>query len=247
MSDQAPGASGPGTVPYPYVSFKTLMGLLDKLAGGAVPPRIDKTVLDTYSGGTIAILLAALRMLDLIGEDGTKTEHLEPVVHDPEARKAHIRTFVEQTYPEQLKLARQDGTTGQLLESFSTVNGTDTKRKVILFYLAAVAFTGLPNSQHFKAPKQAAAGAKRNRRRNNGTAGGKPDDQEDQQPPPPAGDGEEVSVTFGDLGFATLRVNVKWLSLPDETFTALRSVVRDLKSLATDEEGDLDEEDEEDT
>lgn len=239
MSD-ATASANDAAVPYPYVSFATLTGLLDRLAKGPIPPRIDKSVLEMYSGGTIATLLSTLRTMGLINGDGSRKPELEAVILNEDARRAHFRAFVERMYPQQLALAQENGTSQQLLESFAAVKGTDTKRKAILFYLSAVQYAGLPTSSLFKAPKQAAASA--SARSRGKTTKLEPPADDDPPPAQPTPSGERVEVSFGELGTAVLLVDVQWLKLPDDTFTKLRSIVKDLVAL-----GSFDGEDEDDS
>ena len=48
-----------------------------------------------------------------------------------------------------------------------------------------------------------------------------------------AGGGETKTIVLGDAGTVTINVDVRWLDLPDETFTALRRGIRSLEALAT--------------
>lgn len=60
-------------------------------------------------------------------------------------------------YACQLDLAEQNATSQMLFESFAGHGYTgSTLRKAIVFYLSLVEYLGLPNSPHFRAPKQSA-------------------------------------------------------------------------------------------
>lgn len=60
-----------------------------------------------------------------------------------------------------------------------------------------------------------------------------------------AATGERVEVSFGPLGTAILVVDVQWLKLPDDTFTKLRAIVKDLVALGLpDDPNDEEDEDE---
>ena len=52
-----------------------------------------------------------------------------------------------------------------------------------------------------------------------------------QNPPARSGSGEQVVIDLGDAGTVSINVDVRWLSLPDETFTKLRQGIRDLEAL----------------
>ena len=65
----------------PYISFKTLLGFMDKMKDTAVPERIDGSVLKNYGGSTAAQLTAALRFMGFIEENGNTTELLSGLVN----------------------------------------------------------------------------------------------------------------------------------------------------------------------
>lgn len=54
----------------PYLSLTTLTNFLDRWGDGPIPPRIDKSALDTYSGGTQAVLMSTLRLMGYVGPEG---------------------------------------------------------------------------------------------------------------------------------------------------------------------------------
>ena len=143
----------PAFVP-PYVSWTTLINLLNKLGEGALPNRIDKGLLDTYSGATQAQVLSTMRGLDMIGDNGKIQPRLIRLVNEPDQRKGVWREILDQYYHEQMKLAEQNATAQQLWESFQKYEFKgSTLRKAIVFYLKAVEFAEAPTSQFFKAPK----------------------------------------------------------------------------------------------
>ncbi len=65
----------------PYISFKTLLGFMDKMKETAIPERIDGSVLKNYGGSTAAQLTAALRFLGFIEENGSTTSLLNGLVN----------------------------------------------------------------------------------------------------------------------------------------------------------------------
>src|ERR1022692_2285291 len=95
----------------PYMSYATLANFLDtKISGGAVPPRIDTGFLDNYAGSVRPLLLATLKTIGMIEEDGLVGESLREAVRSPETRKAVLRGWAGQFYSEQIKLATQNAT-----------------------------------------------------------------------------------------------------------------------------------------
>ena len=103
----------------PYLSLTTLLNFLDRWGDGPVPPRIDKSALDKYSGGTQGILMSTLRLIGYIDTEGLVLPPLREAVSDVEARKAHLDKWARQFYAVQLQLAEQSGTAQMLHESFA--------------------------------------------------------------------------------------------------------------------------------
>jgi hypothetical protein len=216
----------------PYISFTTLLAFLDRLGAGPIPPRIDRSAMDSYSGGTQGILLATLRALNFIDPDGNVRSDLIDAARDEVARKAYFTDFARRVYPEQLDLAERSGTAQMLHETFTAIGYQgSTLRKAVVFYLALVEYTGLPTSPHFRPPRQQAP------RRRKASA-----------PPPevsvPAGAdapsrgaaapaGDTTVITIGNMATITVTVDAQWLRLPVETLTGIRQAVADLEALAT--------------
>jgi hypothetical protein len=200
-----------------------------------VPPRIDKSFVDSYAGSVQPVLLSTLRTIGLISDDGVVQSALRDAAQGPEERKQVIRSWAEGFYAEQIRHAEAAETAQTLHASFARHGYSgSTLRKAIVFYLALSDDVGLPKSPHFKAPKQApgATTARRKRRSDLPGSTGVPADTV----PPPAETGrsstaEHKTAYFGDAGQVTISVDVKWLDLPENVFLALRKIVRDLESL----------------
>lgn len=217
----------------PYVSYETLTNFLEKkLGGGLLPPRIDRGFLDSYAGSVQPILLGTLKTIGFIGEAHEVTDLLRQASSAPEARKEVLRDWAGDFYREQLKLAEQNATAQMLHESFARHKYTgSTLRKAVVFFLALTDDVGLPRSPHFKPPRQAPVtnGSSRGRRSTKEKSAAR-----DHTAPPPAaspGRAERKTVRFGSAGSVTIEVDVRWLDLPDETFTRLRQIVNDLSEL----------------
>ncbi len=150
----------------PYLSLTTLRNFFDRWGEGPIPPRIDKSALDRYSGGTQAVLMSALRLIGYVNREGHVLPVLREAVHDPTARKAHLTDWARYFYSEQLELAEQNATAQMLQESFAAYGYTgSTLRKAVVFYLGLADYAGLPNSPHFRPPKQSATAPSRRRAR----------------------------------------------------------------------------------
>ena len=227
----------------PYVSFKTVDNVLEKLGGDAMPPRLDKGYLSNLAGGTISAVLSTLRGFDLISEDGTITEDLRKMATDTDYRRTKWRNILDEFYSAQLSLAGKNATALQLEESFHGMGiSGSTTRKSIVFYLAVVEYTDAPNSPNFRPPKQSVRKAGPS-----GGTGGKvkqEDDRGDGTPSATEPLGEKRVIDLGEAGTVTVYVDVKWLDLTKDTFANLRDLVNQLSDLGAD---DLDDEREDDS
>ncbi len=213
----------------PYFTYATLNTFIDKKCGGVppIPPRIDKTFIDNVAGGVQPLLLGALRLIGFIDEAGKVQPLLHEAASSPEKRKEIVRRWAENYYAEQITLANDNATSQMLAESFakSDYQGS-TLRKAIVFYLSLTDDLDLPKSPHFKAPKQPSASTARRKRQ--------ADEVSSVPRPEPAVSGEQKKVTLGSAGTVTIFVDVRWLDLPEETFTALRKAIREIETLSTD-------------
>jgi len=151
----------------PYVAYSTLVNFIDQKCGGnPLPPRIDRSFLDNYSGSVQPLLLGTLKTIGFVGDDNHVLQPLRDAARSPQVRKGVLRTWAETFYKEQLTLAEQHATTDMLQASFARRKYSgSTLRKAIVFFLSLVDDVGLPKSPHFKPPKQLASQARPKARR----------------------------------------------------------------------------------
>ncbi len=139
----------------PYVSLKTLIALLDRMAEEEPPDRIDKSYLIGMSGGYQTQVLAALNALGLRNPKTMElTERLKALVKaGEEERKSIIAEILAEYYVPLFKLSKT-ATQGQMLEAFKGmgVHAGDTMRKVVAFFLAATKYAGVPVSRLWRVP-----------------------------------------------------------------------------------------------
>jgi hypothetical protein len=141
------------------------MNLIERMADEGVPPRIDRSFLSGLSGGYQTQVLAALRSLGLILDDGTVQPALQTLVDQPQNRRALVAMILRTRYPEAVAMGEEKATQGQLEGQFKKYGITGaTLRKAIAFYLHAADFAGIPVSPFFKTPS-ATSGTPSPRRR----------------------------------------------------------------------------------
>ncbi|NJD28741.1 MAG: hypothetical protein FIA92_10655 [Chloroflexi bacterium] len=177
----------------PYISFTSLLGLIDRMkADGGAPPQIDRSYLAGFSGGYQSQVIAAMKSLALIEENGTVTSKLTELVEaaNREAREPIIKSMLEEYFPGPVRLGAIKATQGQLEAAFKEWGITgDTLRKAIAFYLAAAKYSGVPLSTNFKVPSVAPGDGKRPRKpRGAKRQQDRMDEELDTPPPPPPPD-----------------------------------------------------------
>src|SRR5665213_533393 len=110
MTDVPEAPSAPKWIP-PYIAFTTLTDLLVKMEkNGGAPPQIERSYLDSYSGGYQSQVLAALKALGLIDDKGLVQPTLTELVDNPDQRKSLIAKLLREYYPEIVRLGTINAT-----------------------------------------------------------------------------------------------------------------------------------------
>lgn len=226
-------AEGPqprkGSMP-PYIAFKTLTDVVDRMAEEGPPTRVDATYLDNYAGGYRPTVIGNLQSMGLLKKTLEPEQKLLDLVAATEPdRKALYAALFRDLYPDILSMAL-NSTQGEFLEAFASRGASgDTRRKAISFFLKGCNYAGIEVGKMWKTPPASTSGARK--RTNN-----KDKDPGNGTPPPTphnaTGSGEIVTIDLGEAGEVVVRVDVKWLQLDNDTFTSLRQAVMDLKALA---------------
>lgn len=169
----------------PYMPYSTFKNFLGSLKVGAIPSRIDKSLLDRYSGSVQSWLIAALRFFGFIDETGKPQPALETFVEsDEQERKKIWRGIFDQSYgPLVTGLDLTRATPGELSERFAAQGlSGETLSKCHSFFAAAADDAGVPLADHLKARGKPSGPRRSRKSRNNG--GGVTDVP--PPPPPPA-------------------------------------------------------------
>jgi hypothetical protein len=189
----------------PYAPFSTLLNVFNKLRETTVPSRIDPSVFGNMSGGASYSIIAALKFLKLIREDGTPVSQLAELVNaEDQARKPIIRKILRDRYPTlfdgqiDLRTVSAGQFDDHIREAFD-VKGS-TVDKVAAFFIAAATFADEPISPHLKARKPIAPSStsrKSSKQRKNDAEGETlpPHDP----PPPPESQSKPLEYQLIDL------------------------------------------------
>jgi hypothetical protein len=130
-----------------YPPWTTFNSALNKLHDKGLPEKLDRTVFDGQSGSTQAILMASMRAVGGIDDEG----NVQPLLHrlvDPAQRKAALKEIIESKYGAVMALG-PTATQGQFDQAFSDygVAGA-TRRKAQAFFLSAANEVGIKLSKH---------------------------------------------------------------------------------------------------
>lgn len=136
----------------PYISFKTFLGLMQKLKETAIPERIDHSILNTYSGSAARQIIAALKYLRLIEETGRTTDKLRQLVetYDTPQWKGNLTNAIFDAYRDLIgDLNLGVATPAQLEEKFKS-RGAEGQvlQRCVAFFIAALTNAGVTFSPH---------------------------------------------------------------------------------------------------
>lgn len=169
------------TLSPPYVSWMTLQNTIERMeTEGDVPSRIDRSYISNMTGTTQAQFRQACRWLGLTEPDGTPTDLLKRLVHEPNNRKVLVAELLRTRYPGPTGLP--PNATQQMLEDEFRKLGSnpgETMRKGVAFFLNAAKYAELELSARFKQPKRLSGSGTRK------TARKSPEGQDAQHPPTP--------------------------------------------------------------
>ncbi len=176
----------------PYVPFKTFIGFMEKLKETTVPDRIDLSVLRNYSGGIARQLIATLKYLKLIEDNGQTSDALRSLVNDhgtPTWQETLQNLVVADGYAAVLgDLNIAVATRAQLEEKFKAVGAENqVLQKCIAFYIAAAIHANAKLSPHIVATSRGRSDRGRSRGRRARQEATKPDAALTDIPTPQAG------------------------------------------------------------
>lgn len=134
----------------PYVSYKSFYNFLESLQQG-IPARIDKSLMKNLSGAAQGQIIAALRYLSLIDDQGIVTDSLARLVKSqrPE-RQQLLQTIIKSSYPFLFDEFDLTTATSALFEQkFREIGATgDTVRRCATFFLYAAKEAEIPLSPY---------------------------------------------------------------------------------------------------
>lgn len=210
-----PAAPAKGPLP-PYIAFKTLIDLIERMEREEPPKRVDPSYLDSYAGGYRPTVISNLQTLGLLTKTGEPTPTLLALVAaDEPRRKQLVADLIGAHYSDVLALGK-NSTQGQFLEAFAARGASgDTRRKAVSFFLKACAYAGITTGTHWKTPPASATGTRRPKAAKSAQNGGTPPKDE------PRGDSGDPSqdvatVRLRSGGTLTLALSGSSLTMPKD-------------------------------
>lgn len=106
--------------PAPYVSWRTVKTLLSDMHDHGVPTRIDRSVVERFSGGVRSQLMPALRFLGLIQGDNLPTERFRLLAksYGTAEWQAALSELVQSEYSSLFSLDLESATPSHFNETF---------------------------------------------------------------------------------------------------------------------------------
>jgi hypothetical protein len=152
----------------PYVSFKSLLTLIEELKTSGLPPQIDRSVLRRFSGGLGSQLLMASKSLGLVDANNAPTQLGADVVEafGTDEFKPLLKKAVLPAYPFLAGLDLMTATPSMFAEAFKAGTGAkeDVLRKCRTFFLHAAQYVGIPLGPRIlngSIPRSSAGGPRR--------------------------------------------------------------------------------------
>ena len=148
----------------PYLPYRTFS---NTLAGwrAALPGRIDRSVLGSYSGAMQGWVLASLRYFSLIDADGHPTGKLREVVSaEGERRTELLLALVHDGYPFLFGTGFDiaSGTAAQLEEKFKDTGAKgDTVRRCMGFFMGLAKDAGVSLSPYLRPARRKASNGRK--------------------------------------------------------------------------------------
>ena len=135
----------------PYVSFITFNTAITSIVEHGVPPTIDRSILQAFSGANQGLILRAFQYLGLTDQHDRPTERfVRYQAGSPEERKNVLQELLEENYPDQIAVI-EHGTYQQLKDTFNSSNvQPSVKSKCISFFMSAAKASGITISPYIE-------------------------------------------------------------------------------------------------
>lgn len=152
-----------------YISYALFNRFINGLRESSVPSRVDRSVLSKMSGAEQSSLLAGLRFLKLISDDGSPSEKLNRLVEtEGESYNEALKDILSESYKFLLEseLDLEKATGQQVADKFRELQiSGSTVTKSMAFFISAAKDAGIKLSSHIKPPTVTKSSTTRRTRR----------------------------------------------------------------------------------
>jgi hypothetical protein len=216
------------------------------MAVEGVPDRVDTVYLADLAGGTQYLYRQTYRSLGLTTDDDRPTPLLYKLVEADQADRPQLfGQIMSERYPDLTGLSL-DATWDdffRVLHDHYNVTTRAQQRKTLTFFVHAADYAGLEISVSLRPAKRGPGSRRPSAIRPAEPPASQPTVQpaktDVRTPAVRAGHSGQAArggadvrdVSFGDAGAVSITVNVNWLDLPDEKFTQLRKLIKDIEAL----------------
>jgi hypothetical protein len=222
----------------PYAPTGAVIKTITQFRDRGLPAPLSPKSLETIGvAGTMAPrTLQALRFLGLLDEDDNPTELFQRLKRaSTEEYEGQLAEVVHGAYICVFTIVdpAKDGDIA-VADAFRAFEPSKQREKMISLFRGLCAEAGIIEQarQRSAARRPRSEGAAQKPRvRNMGNSNTPP------PPPPPGGDSgagrtpERRDISLGDAGSVTVIADVRWLDLPDQKFTKLRQLIKDIEAL----------------
>lgn len=172
----------------PYTAFQSIKTLIGTLKENGVPGRIDRSLLNNFSGQVASQLLTALRFLRLTDDQGHPTTALEMLVDasGTDDWGAALESVVRDAYAPLFTLNLATASPQQFNDAFRREYSAegDTFRKCVTFFINAAREAKIPISAYIMQNKKPRLQSPTKKRASKAPAASKVAEEERQPPPP---------------------------------------------------------------
>lgn len=209
----------------PYIAFKTLVDIVERMEREEPPTRVDPTYLDSYAGGYRPTVISNLQTLGLLKKTGEPTETLLALVIADEAERKNLIAQLLKTQYSDVFVLGTNSTQGQFLEVFSHRGAQgDTRRKAVSFFLKGCTYADLATGTHWKTPPASTSGTKRKATPRRDALEGEKDRADEQKDVQPRGE-DVATVRLRSGGTLTLALDGNSLVMPKDDRNFVFSIV----------------------
>ncbi len=176
----------------PYAAFSSFMNFINGLRDSAIPNRIDASVFGNASGSVTYSVLASLKHLNLIDEEGRPSERFKQFVNATDAERVSLLAdILKDGYPaifsDKIDLASATSQQfDELIRDEYGVSGS-TVDKIASFFIAASKMADMDLSPHIlkRRPLAASRSSRKSSRQRKSENDAEPANADKYKAPPP--------------------------------------------------------------